>query len=141
MNNNTANYIEKLEDVSLESISGGVDPNGDTPVEVIAPAPVSTGGNSKEATACTPVVEGVCGVNSAAITATTIGAIGAVGCSIAAAVCKVVSVKAMRRGDLAKSATYQKAAVGLGACVAPFAVAGIVGGFATGKSCSGAAGV
>lgn len=62
------------------------------------------------------------------IALTAVGAGGALACSAASAICKAVSVRAKRQGNIAKSARYQKAAIGLGACVAPFAAAGVVGG-------------
>lgn len=73
-------------------------------------------------------------VASGFVAATVIGAVGALGCSVASAVCKAASVNAMKNGDAAKSATYQKAAIGLGVCVAPFAAIGIGGGYGLAKT-------
>ncbi|MBR2734894.1 MAG: hypothetical protein IKE05_01720 [Clostridia bacterium] len=59
---------------------------------------------------------------------TAVGAAGAVGCSIASAICKAVSVHARDQGNMVTASRCSKAAIGLGACVAPFVVAGAVGG-------------
>lgn len=87
--------IEKLQDISLESVSGGYQLNPTTG-EVLA---------------------------AYAIFATSAGVIGALGCSIAGFVCQNKASEYMRQDNKEKSEKYSKAAKSLG--IATISCAGV----------------
>ena len=144
--------VEKLEDVSLENVAGGSGSAEDATKELTAalgetvniltdgqPDPnelqAQAQGLLRDAAAFQPAsTPGAAPIPRAWIALTAVGAAGAVGCSIASAICKAVSVHAMNKGNIATASRCSKAAIGLGACVAPFVVAGTVGGIGIGMS-------
>lgn len=140
--------LEKLEDALLENISGGSSPVSQADIDA---AIAAINGQIDTFTSDQPKAEdfadkaadleqsaqgfrraGAPGSPSnpsyGLIALTAVGAGGALACSAASAICKAVSVRAKRQGNIAKSARCQKAAIGLGACVAPFAGLAVVGG-------------
>ena len=134
--------IEKLEDISLESVAGGgketTSTVQDDVAEMLKQVPVpdasavaALGEQANEFKKCSNS-----GPSAAPgfVALTAVGIVGAVGCSVASAVCKACSVRAARQGKSATSTTLQRAAVVTGICVAPFAGMGVVGGIGMARS-------
>lgn len=134
--------VEKLADISLEKIAGGgLTPEEEAEVRKAFDELLSGGVTDDLTDKVDDALVTASGFKKASksmarrsphpgfIALTAAGAVGALGCSVAAAVCKSISVKAARQGDISRSETYRKAAVGLGVCAAPFAGMGLVGAF------------
>lgn len=120
--------VEKLADISLENVAGGMQSPYEPDKEKLSGI-YDTTSEFKKVQADSAVYP----APSGSIAAVAVGAVGMLGCGVAAVVCGVKSKQAKRNGELSKSATYQKAAIGLGACVAPFALLGGGGVLGIGK--------
>ncbi len=132
--------VEKLADISLEKIAGGrLTPEEEAEMKKALDELLSTGVTDDLTDKVDDALVTASGFKKASksmarrsphpgfIALTAAGAVGALGCSVAATVCKALSAKAARLGDMSRSETYQKAAIGLGICVTPFAGMGVVG--------------